>query len=137
MAKTPVNIEDLDVEHLGDQELHAAMQRIKDALGARFTTRTQEFRGLAREMGFAVTLSKIGKETARRGPRQTQEVDRRQGVRPKYRNPDNPSETWAGRGRKPKWVQDRLDQGTPLDDLLIKRSGTVVAEEISEEADSI
>jgi len=84
-----------------------------------------------------VTLSRIGKEEPRRGTRQAQEEDRRREVIAKYRNPDNPSETWAGRGRKPKWVQDRLDQGTPLDDLLIKRSGTVVAEEISEEADSI
>jgi IS66 C-terminal element len=56
MAKAPINIEDLDIEHLGDQELHAAMSRIKDALNDRFTTRTQEFRDLAREMGFAVTL---------------------------------------------------------------------------------
>jgi DNA-binding protein H-NS len=23
---------------------------------------------------------------------------------PKYRNPDNPIETWAGRGLKPRWL---------------------------------
>src|SRR5689334_2697909 len=121
MAKAPVNIEDLDLEHLGDQELHAMMQRFKDVLQTRFTSRTQEFRELAREMGFAVTLTKIGKEPSRRSTRHTQEEDRRRGVMPKYRNPDNPSETWAGRGRKPKWVQDRLDQGASLDDLLINQ----------------
>src|SRR5579864_6678639 len=25
-------------------------------------------------------------------------------IAPKYRNPDNPSETWAGRGLKPRWL---------------------------------
>src|SRR5580692_6138667 len=25
-------------------------------------------------------------------------------VAPKYRNPDNPAETWAGRGLKPRWL---------------------------------
>jgi len=87
-------------------------------------------------MGFSVTLSKTGKEEVRRGRRTAQEDDRRRGVSPKYRNPDNPDETWAGRGRKPKWVEDHLARGASLDDLLIKRSGTVVAEEISQEADS-
>jgi DNA-binding protein H-NS len=136
MAKAPVNIEDLDVEHLGDQELHTMMQRFKEVLSSRFTARTQEFRELAREMGFAVTMTKLGRETTRRGTRQAQEEDRRRGVLPKYRNPDNPMETWAERGRKPKWVQDRLDQGTPLDELLINRSGPVVSEEASVAADN-
>jgi DNA-binding protein H-NS len=119
MARSPVNIEDLDVEHLGDQELHAMMSRIQGALHGRFSTRTEEFRELAREMGFAVTLTKLGKETSRRGTRHVQEDDRRRGVSAKYRNPE---ETWAGRGRKPKWVQDRLEQGTPLEALLINQS---------------
>ncbi|RME59368.1 H-NS histone family protein [Candidatus Parcubacteria bacterium] len=41
-------------------------------------------------------------------------------VPPKYRNPDNPAETWTGRGRKPKWVEEALNQGKTLDDLLIR-----------------
>ena len=122
MARAPINIEELDVEHLGDQELHTMMSRIQEALHGRFTTRTQEFRELAREMGFAVTLTKLGRETHRRGTGHTQEQDRRRAVTAKYRNPDNPSETWAGRGRKPKWVEDKLAHGSTLDDLLINRS---------------
>lgn len=40
-------------------------------------------------------------------------------VAPKYANPDDPTMTWTGRGRKPRWVQESLDQGKELDDLLI------------------
>src|SRR3954453_17498246 len=121
MARSPVNIQDVDVEQLGDQELHAMMSRIQGALHGRFSTRTQEFRELAREMGFTLTLTKLGKETSRRGTRPAQEEDRRRGVSAKYRNPDNPAETWAGRGLRPKWVADKLAQGASLDDLLINR----------------
>lgn len=40
-------------------------------------------------------------------------------VPPKYRNPDNPAETWTGRGRQPKWVQEALERYS-LNDLLIQ-----------------
>ncbi|MHA6326198.1 H-NS histone family protein [Roseivivax sp. CAU 1753] len=37
----------------------------------------------------------------------------------KYANPEDPSQTWTGRGRKPKWVNDALDSGKSLDSLAI------------------
>ena len=44
-------------------------------------------------------------------------------VFPKYRNPADPAETWAGRGRQPRWVTEQLRSGRKLDDLRI-RSGS-------------
>jgi len=41
-------------------------------------------------------------------------------VLPKYRNPKEPSETWSGRGRQPRWVQLQLSSGKQLEDLLIR-----------------
>jgi DNA-binding protein H-NS len=41
-------------------------------------------------------------------------------VRPKYRNPERPSETWAGRGRQPAWVKLQLSLGMRLEDLTIR-----------------
>ena len=41
-------------------------------------------------------------------------------VAPKYRNPDNPAETWAGRGQQPKWLASRIAQGRRLEDFLIR-----------------
>lgn len=37
----------------------------------------------------------------------------------KYRNPDNASETWTGRGRKPNWLVARLGKGASLEDFEI------------------
>jgi DNA-binding protein H-NS len=40
-------------------------------------------------------------------------------VRPKFQNPDQPTETWAGRGKQPRWVSDLLKAGKSIEDLRI------------------
>ncbi len=61
----------------------------------------------AREHGF--NLSELtGAKTRKSG-----------NVAPKYANPQDPTMTWTGRGRKPRWVQESLESGKELDDLLI------------------
>jgi DNA-binding protein H-NS len=42
-------------------------------------------------------------------------------VPPKYRNPANPSETWAGRGVTPRWLQAQLKKGRKLEQFAIVR----------------
>ncbi len=37
----------------------------------------------------------------------------------KYANPDNKSETWTGRGRKPNWLVAKLGKGAKLTDFTI------------------
>lgn len=36
----------------------------------------------------------------------------------RYRDPDNPDNVWSGRGRPPRWLQDRIDAGSDKDDFL-------------------
>jgi DNA-binding protein H-NS len=43
-------------------------------------------------------------------------------VQPKYRNPRNRSETWAGRGKQPRWLTAQLRSGKKLGDFLIQKS---------------
>jgi DNA-binding protein H-NS len=40
-------------------------------------------------------------------------------VFPKFRNPAEPSETWAGRGKKPRWLTAQLKSGKRIDDFRI------------------
>ena len=42
-------------------------------------------------------------------------------VLPKYRNPKNPTETWAGRGKQPRWLTAEMRRGKKLADFLIIR----------------
>jgi len=48
-------------------------------------------------------------------------------VEPKYRNPDHPSETWAGRGLKPRWLATALKAGKKLEDFTIAASARKIA----------
>ena len=43
-------------------------------------------------------------------------------VLPKYRNPAEPSETWSGRGKQPRWLAAQLKSGKRLDDFRIQPS---------------
>ena len=41
-------------------------------------------------------------------------------VLPKYCNPDRPSETWAGRGKRPRWLVAQLKSGRRIEDFRIQ-----------------
>jgi DNA-binding protein H-NS len=43
-------------------------------------------------------------------------------VNPKFRNPAQPAETWAGRGKQPRWLTAQLKSGKKLDDFRIQPS---------------
>ena len=43
-------------------------------------------------------------------------------VSPKYRNPDEPAETWAGRGKQPRWLVAQLRSGKRIDDFRIRKT---------------
>ena len=40
-------------------------------------------------------------------------------VAPKYRNPQNPEQTWAGRGRQPIWLANAIKKGRKLESFKI------------------
>jgi DNA-binding protein H-NS len=40
-------------------------------------------------------------------------------VKPKYRNPADPAQTWTGRGKRPRWFSAALSSGRKEKDLLI------------------
>jgi DNA-binding protein H-NS len=62
-------------------------------------------------------LSKLGRFE---GGKSTSKVTRGYGaVAPKYRNPENPTETWAGRGLKPRWLTAAIKSGKKAEDFLI------------------
>ena len=44
---------------------------------------------------------------------------KRRAAAPKYRHPENPEVTWSGRGRRPSWVNEALEEGRSLEDLAI------------------
>lgn len=38
----------------------------------------------------------------------------------RYRNPDNPAETWTGLGKPKKWLQEKLDAGATVEEFAVE-----------------
>lgn len=48
---------------------------------------------------------------------------------PKYRDPAKPENTWAGRGKQPMWLKEKLEAGAKLEDFLIGEKPEEVPED--------
>jgi DNA-binding protein H-NS len=90
-------------------KLQALKSQVEAAISAKVTERRRELESeLSKLAGFGGgEASKFG-----RGGRMGS-------VAPKYRNPENPTETWAGRGLKPRWLTAAMKGGKKLEDFLI------------------
>jgi DNA-binding protein H-NS len=40
----------------------------------------------------------------------------------KFQNPARPFETWAGRGKQPRWLTAQLNSGNRIDDFRIRHT---------------
>ena len=89
----------VNVDRMTVKELLALEVKLQKAIAlARKRERTnvkQELAALAEKRGFTLSELVDGRS-------------KRKSVAPKYANPDDPSETWAGRGRKPLWLVAKM-----------------------------
>src|SRR5918912_476747 len=126
-----MDIRDADIENMDESELRELIDRAQKALDrivAKRARRTlKEAKRLAAEVGFEATFVKPAKGDGRRRRKADEtkaaEPSTRAKVAPKYRNPDNPAETWTGRGRQPRWVQAALSGGRSLGEFAIPAEG--------------
>ena len=102
----------IDLDAMSRDELLKLREDVDKALKTLDVRRRAEARkaaeAKAREMGF--TLEEL---VASKG------APARQKSPPKYRNPDDPTKSWTGRGRQPAWIKEGLAAGKSLDDFLI------------------
>jgi DNA-binding protein H-NS len=88
------------------------LSKLKDQVDAAIASRVvEERRTLQGQLG---KLSRFEHGGARAG-----RVGSRGAIPPKYRNPDNPAETWAGRGLRPRWLAAALKSGKKLEHFAI------------------
>jgi DNA-binding protein H-NS len=105
---------------LSIDELWALHEEVGSLLSERITAEKLELEGrLAKLNGRMV--AKIGQGDLPNGDRRTA---RRKypPVLPKFQNPSDPSETWAGRGKQPRWLVSQLKAGKKMNEFLINRS---------------
>ena len=100
-----------DLESLTTDELWALREKIVATLAAKLIAEQSLVKNRLRQLDGRVLTKQLGKKTGRR-PYPT--------VFPKFRNPDQPSQTWAGRGKQPRWLTAHLRSGKRIDDLRIE-----------------
>ena len=64
-------------------------------------------------------LDALDSNSARK-PRRAKTNGKRRALAPKFRNPAKPSETWAGRGNRPRWLIAALKSGKKLEAFAVK-----------------
>jgi DNA-binding protein H-NS len=107
--KSPMNLKSMSIDKLS---------KLREQVEAALSTKLiEERRAVQEQLGRLERLATRGLRArgGRGGPRGA--------VAPKYRNPENPSETWAGRGLRPRWLAAALKSGKKLEDFNIDASG--------------
>ena len=93
------------------EKLVELKDRVEAALSAKVR---EERRALQTKLASLTNVQGRAKATKSLGGRGV-----RGAVAPKYRNPENPAETWAGRGLKPRWLTAAIKSGKKAEDFLI------------------
>ena len=69
------------------------------------------------ELFGTASAARPGSGSAKSAPRAGRRLGK---VAPKYRNPENPKETWTGRGKQPRWLAAYTAKGRDLGEFLIQ-----------------
>ena len=93
---------DRAIAAVGDRDRRNALRAAEDAV---------------RQHGF--TLNELAPFVSQAGGRGRRRQAEGPAGAPRYRNPENPEQTWSGRGRRPRWVHEAEAAGRSLDDLRI------------------
>ena len=103
-----INLDDLSLKELKDLQgkVSRAISTFEDRKKKQALAELEE---KAREMGFS--LAELTGAVAK--------VRKRAPAVPKYANPADKSDTWSGRGRKPRWFDAALKAGKSPEDLAI------------------
>jgi DNA-binding protein H-NS len=91
--------------------------KLRDEIGDVLSHKAGQLQSQLAALGEGGWLPSGGKSKGRR-------VSKMKGrkVAPKYRNPKNRSETWAGRGAMPRWLAAEIKKGKKREDFAIDKS---------------
>lgn len=106
-----VNVEKLSLKDLNDLEAKVAKAKANARSRAKGEIKAK-IDALLASSGFTIAdlypAARVGRGRAAGGNKAA-----------KYINPDNRSETWTGRGRKPNWLVAKLSKGAKIQDFAV------------------
>jgi DNA-binding protein H-NS len=109
-----VQLDNLSIEEL-EQVISDARRLIEEKREEAVARARADIERIAASTGYSLEdLLGMGKSRSRT-PARSQKA-----VAEKYRNPRDPSQSWSGRGKRPRWLQDLLHQGATLESLQVR-----------------
>jgi DNA-binding protein H-NS len=107
----------INLDSLSPAELQALIKSAEAQMQSARKNHVQEVRakieGLLKSAG--LTIDEVYPRRGRQGSKGPKAA-----VAPKYRNPENPAQTWSGRGKRPLWFSEALKKkGVTADSMLI------------------
>ena len=99
-----------DLEKLSTAELWVLHEKMTATLNAKISAEKKVLEDRLAQLNGPFRVEQTS-ETPKRRPYPQ--------VFPKYRNPVEPSETWAGRGKRPRWLTAQLKSGKQIDNFRI------------------
>lgn len=105
----------IKLDKLSRKELEALRADVDEAIVQRRKSEKQEALAAAQKAAAEYGFS-LDELTGRKGGRGGAKAS---SAEPKYMNPDNPTQTWTGKGRQPNWFKAAIEAGTPAKKMEI------------------
>ena len=105
----------IKLDKMSRKELEALRADVDEAIVQRRKSEKQEALAAAQKAAaeFGFSLDELTGKKGGRGGAKASSAD------PKYMNPDNPTQTWTGKGRQPNWFKAAVEAGTPAEKMEI------------------
>lgn len=102
-----------ELHELSESQLAAVIDNAQKALRDRQDGKRKEgiakIKEIATSIGVTVNIDEPSRFSPRKGGK----------VAVKYQNPANPANKWTGRGMKPKWLRELVEQGRSLEEFAV------------------
>lgn len=133
MQYAPMPAKNVDLELMSLEDLWSLHEDISAILSARIRAEKRE---LEKRLALLNRGMDVVEESSDSRPRQTRKTRRKYPrVLPKYFNPQT-SETWSGRGKRPRWLVAAMKSGRKMDEFRISEaSGSGGRRRVGEPAD--
>jgi len=110
-----------DFDAMTVDELWQLHEKLSHTLSVRLTSEKRELENRLAQLRREKEMRPSEVVDAQATPRERRKYPK---VLPKYQNPDEPFETWSGRGKQPRWLTAALKTGHKIEEFVIRDAKT-------------